>query len=66
MKGFIEVTHNTRKTLININAIERMERIYLNRLGAEYTCLTLHGYDDWFDCKESYEEVKQKIEEAMR
>lgn len=66
MKGFIEVTHNARKTLININFIERVEIIYLNRLGAEYTCLSIHGYDDWFDCKESYKEIKKKIEEATR
>lgn len=70
MKGFIEV--NTliaqRKILININQIVRVNG---NKTGSGIEINSLYEFDDivqnvTFRVKETYEEVKQKIAEAVK
>lgn len=59
IKGFIEVTKykSKMKYLININSIQCImgSTIYFISTGAS----------DWFECCESNEEIKQKINDAQ-
>ncbi|CCY68962.1 unknown [Clostridium sp. CAG:678] len=63
IKGFIEVTNikTDRPNLINIDWIEEVydDNIYIafNPCG----CII----QDYIQCRESYEEIKQKIKEAQ-
>lgn len=57
MKGFIEITaKDGRKRLLNINRIEEVvnSTIYLDVVNLIA-----------FECEESYEEIKEKIAEAV-
>lgn len=64
LKGFIEVTNikNNKPCLINIDWIEEVDGnvIYLAFNNP-------NGFSqDYIYCKESYEEIKQKIKEAQQ
>lgn len=65
MKGFIELhdMYDT-KLLININNIIDIDKIVCTNYCK--TQVNLNGYQSSFLVKETYEEVKQKIEEAMQ
>lgn len=64
IKGFIEVTNakTNKHHLINVGWIEE---IFGNTI---YFALVFNNsiiQQDYFQCKESYEEIKQKIKEAQ-
>lgn len=62
MKGFIEVmAKDGRKRLLNINRIEEVinSTIYLDVINPDAF------EQDHVECKESYEEIKAKIAEAV-
>lgn len=63
MKGFIEVTEDGRKVLINVNKI-----VSIMQQGA-VTCIALDvsgKHQGFLDAKESYEEIKNLIVEATK
>lgn len=61
IKGFIEVTDatNNAKRLLNVNHIQE---VWGNTI---YTLLVENDIQDSVNCKETYEEIKQKIKEAV-
>lgn len=63
MKNFIEITDNFgKKHLINVRHIEEVcdSTIYMN-VGLK---IDNKDIQDFYNCRESYEEIKTKIEEA--
>lgn len=63
IKGFIEVTSTKSNTkhLVNINWIEE---IHDNAIYLAFNCPNGNS-QDYIQCRESYEEIKQKIKEAQ-
>lgn len=71
MKGFIEVKTLSGIELINVNAIQLVSDSKSRYSRTEYetiygTRIYLDGFEESKEIAETYEEVKQKIEEAMR
>ena len=71
MKGFIEVQTISGVKLINVNAIQLVSESESAYRKTEHysfygTCIYLDGFEESKEIKEPYEEVKKKIEEAMR
>lgn len=62
IKGFIEITDsaNNQKILINIDWIEAVHNNVIDI--ANYPDANTHIH---YACKESFEEIKQKIKEAI-
>ncbi|MCO7177039.1 hypothetical protein ACFP7A_01330 [Sporolactobacillus kofuensis] len=64
MKGFIEIHLDKQTRLININQICSVRA---DELEETDTQSTVHTFDQrCIYCSESYDEIKQKIEEAQR
>lgn len=61
IKGFIEVTDatNNAKRRLNVNHIQE---VWGNTI---YTLLVENDIQDSVNCQETYEEIKQKIKEAV-
>lgn len=63
MKGFIEVTTSNKGTkyLINVRHIEKVVKsiICFDLVSSSY------NEQDYIECKESYEEIRAKIAEAV-
>lgn len=63
IKGFIEITNlNDYKILINVNWIENVSDNTIC-IAASYPDCNTHVY---FECKETYEELKRKIKDAVK
>lgn len=62
MKGFIEVNDGNDKTLININHITTVKHNII------YTDEMIPCQTDYMNyaCSETYEEIKEKIKEALK
>lgn len=62
MKGFIEITTSNKGTkyLINVRHIEKVVKsiIFFDLVSSSY------NEQEYIECKESYEEIRAKIERA--
>lgn len=62
IKGFIEVTcQDNKKRIINVNHIEE---VCDNKIYIVFNCPDSIE-QDYFTCQETYEEIKEKIREAV-